>query len=121
MNNQSFVFQNAISNSDFNGVLDVLAEDLKSALGKVVLVDVRQPDEYTGELGHIKDASLIPLATLPQAIDSLSPDQTIVFVCRSGGRSARATAFALESGLSAVYNLKGGMLRWNQLGFEVTK
>lgn len=116
-----FTFQNPISNSDFGGVLDVLAEDLQAALNKVVLIDVRQPDEFTGELGHIENARLIPLAMLPEEIEKISPDQTIVFVCRSGGRSARATAFALESGLSAVYNLKGGMLRWNQLGFEVKK
>ncbi len=115
------IFKNTIANSDFSGVLDVHAEDLHDSLGKVILIDVRQPDEFTGELGHIENASLIPLATLPQEIDKISPDQTIVFVCRSGGRSARATAFALESGLSAVYNLKGGMLRWNQLGFEVKK
>ena len=125
MSNQNlapkFVFSSAVSNSDFQGVLDVQAEDLRNSLDKVVLVDVRQPDEYTGELGHIENTRLIPLATLPEAIDSLSPDQTIVFVCRSGGRSARATAFALESGLSAVYNLKGGMLRWNQLEFDVVK
>ena len=115
------IFKTTLTNADFNGVLDVHAEDLHDLLDKVVLIDVRQPDEFTGELGHIENARLIPLATLPQEIDKLLPDQTMVFVCRSGGRSARATAFALESGLSAVYNLKGGMLRWNQLGFEVKK
>lgn len=123
MNTHKFVFQNSFPNSDFSGVLDIAAEDLKTLLdseeGRIMLVDVRQPDEYTGELGHISKSDLIPLATLPQAINLLSQDQTIVFVCRSGGRSARATAFALESGLSAVYNLKGGMLRWSQLGFDV--
>jgi rhodanese-related sulfurtransferase len=121
MSKQNDLIQNPLKNSDFHGVLDVRAEDLHAVLNKVVLIDVRQPDEFTGELGHIDHARLIPLAGLPEQIDQLSPDQTIVFVCRSGGRSARATAFALEYGLTAVYNLKGGMLRWNQLGFEVKK
>ncbi len=125
MSKQKFSFQNANSNPDFQGVQDVTAEDLLAALSSktapLFLIDVRQPDEYTGELGHIDGAKLIPLGTLPQSISSISQDQTIVFVCRSGGRSAKASAFALESGLSAVYNLRGGMLRWNQLGFETKK
>ena len=116
-----FNFKNAFSNSDFDRVLDIPPEDLKSSLREVLLIDVRQPDEFAGELGHIEGAELIPLAMLPQEIERLSKDQTIVFICRSGARSARATAFALESGLSAVYNLSGGMLRWNQLGFEDEK
>lgn len=124
-NNQQITFKDAISNSDYQGVLDVQPEDLKKKLlensDKLKLIDVREPHEFTGELGHIENASLVPLATIPQAIASFSPDQTIVFICRSGQRSARASAFALESGLSSVYNLNGGMLRWNQLGFAIQK
>lgn len=115
------MFKNSVRNPNFHGVQDVTAEELKTQLANVVLIDVRQPDEYTGELGHIENTKLIPLSTLPDAIDSLDQDQTIVFVCRSGNRSAQASAFALESGFSKVYNLSGGMLRWNQLQFAVVK
>ncbi|MGE4130194.1 MAG: rhodanese-like domain-containing protein [Bdellovibrionales bacterium] len=46
-------------------------------------------------------------------------DKTVVFVCRSGARSGRATAFAFEQGFKYVYNMKGGMIRWNELNLEV--
>ena len=118
---KKFAFTDFSSNPQFDGVRDVEPEALLAAAEKLVIIDVREPDEFTGELGHIDGARLVPLASLSTAIDSLPPDQTIVFVCRSGGRSARATAFALESGLTEVYNLKGGMLRWNQIGHEVKK
>jgi hydroxyacylglutathione hydrolase len=85
----------------------------------VVLVDVRNPVEYTGELGHIPGAQLVVLDTLPTHIDELPKDKTVVFVCLSGGRSSRATHFAKENGFSSVYNLKGGMKLWNELKLEV--
>jgi rhodanese-related sulfurtransferase len=60
-------------------------------------------------------ARLIVLNNLPGEIDSLPKDEPIVFICRSGARSARATAFVQEHGFMDVYNMKGGMLRWNEL------
>ena len=50
--------------------------------------------------------------------NEIPKDKTVVFVCRSGGRSARATAHALEHGYTNVYNLKGGMILWNELHLE---
>ena len=47
-----------------------------------VLLDVRSPDEFTGELGHIKGAQLIPLADLENQMDEIPPrrTQTIITV-----------------------------------------
>ncbi len=108
-------FESTTANPDIEGVTDITPEELSSNLHRAVLIDVRQPDEFTGELGHIPGARLLVLNNLPGEIDSLPKDEPIVFICRSGGRSARATAFALEHGLMNVYNMKGGMLRWNEL------
>lgn len=106
-------FESKKTNPDFSTVQDIVPEELNKKRSEVQVIDVRQPEEYTGELSHIPEAKLIPLATLPENLNQLNKDKTIVFVCRSGGRSARATAFAQQSGLDHVYNLKGGMLRWN--------
>jgi len=113
-----FKFSNPISNPDLADVQDVLAEDVKKSLNQVHIIDVRNPDEFTGELGHIPGANLIVLNTLPDHLDQIPRDKTIVFVCKSGGRSGRAAAFALEEGYEHVYNMRGGMLRWNELKFE---
>jgi rhodanese-related sulfurtransferase len=109
-------FSTATANPEIPGVQDIDPVELQKKATTVHLIDVRHPDEYTGELGHISGTKLIVLDTLPQHIGDLPKDETIVFVCRSGGRSARATAFALENGFKSVYNMKGGMLRWNELG-----
>ncbi len=118
-NNEKFVsFPAAKPNPDLPQVTDVRAEDLREKTGQVQLIDVRQPGEYVDELGHIPGAKLITLDTLPERIDEIQRDSTVVFVCRSGGRSARAAAFAIAQGFERAYNLQGGMLRWNSLGFE---
>lgn len=76
------------------------------------IVDVREEDEFSGPLGHIRDARLIPLGQLEQAAADLSKDQPIVTVCRSGARSAQAVTILKKAGFTRVANMAGGMLRW---------
>lgn len=111
-------FKTAQANPDIPAVRDILPEELQTKLNDAVLIDVRQPDEFVGELGHVPGAKLVVLNSLPDTINELPKNETIVFICRSGGRSARATAFALQNGFGDVYNMKGGMLRWNELKFQ---
>lgn len=108
-------FESREENLHHHGVIDIDPKELARKKDQVCLIDVRQPEEFTGELGHIPGARLMVLDTLGERIQELPKDQTIVFVCRSGGRSARAASMALAAGLTNVYNLKGGMLLWNEL------
>lgn len=86
------------------------------------LVDVREPHEYTGELGHIEGAELVPLAGLAEAARGWSRDAELVLVCRSGARSGRgAAALAQELGFTRVMNMRGGMLAWNAAGYPVAR
>ncbi len=114
-------FSSQIENPHFENVFDVEPKELFMNKSKVVMIDVRQPDEFTGELGHVEGSELIVLDTLPENMNKLPKDKTIVFICRSGGRSARATAFAKECGYQSVYNMLGGMLLWNELNLPTTK
>lgn len=114
-------FQNTTTNPDWPSVRDVDTQELSRMTSAVHLIDVRRPDEYTGELGHIAGAKLLVLDDLPARISELPKDEPIVFVCRSGGRSGRAAAFAHEQGFEHVYNMKGGMLLWNEQGLPVEK
>ena len=83
-------------------------------------IDVRRPDEFTGELGHIDGAQLFTLETdLDGALQTLPKDKTYIFVCRSGGRSGRATELAMASGFKSVFNMEGGMLAWNAADYPV--
>lgn len=86
------------------------------------LIDVRRPDEFTGELGHIKGAKLITLGPeLESFIQGMDKNKETLFICRSGARSANATMFAQSLGHTKVYNMNGGMMLWNQLGLPTEK
>lgn len=87
----------------------------------VALIDVREPQEFTGELGHVPGAQLVPLARLLDAADAWDRERAIVLVCRSGGRSARAATELAKRGFRQLYNLKGGMLAWNEARLPVER
>ncbi|MDK1360560.1 rhodanese-like domain-containing protein [Arthrobacter sp. zg-Y1219] len=77
------------------------------------ILDVRE--DYEWEAGHIDGALHIPLDSLPERLNDLDPDQDLAVICRSGGRSARATAWLESHGYSAV-NVTGGMGAWLEAG-----
>jgi sulfur dioxygenase len=87
--------------------------------GRVQILDVREAAEFTGPLGHIGGAVLIPLGELAGRAAELSPERPVVAVCRAGGRSAQATIILQKAGFNEVANLTGGMLRWRAEGHAV--
>lgn len=105
------------------GVPEVGPEDLQPHVGKVRLIDVRRPDEYAGELGHIPGAELVELGPdLMRWLETAGDrSQEIVFICRSGGRSCQATAASRQMGFKNTINLRGGMMQWNARGFVTEK
>jgi sulfur-carrier protein adenylyltransferase/sulfurtransferase len=74
------------------------------------LVDVREPAEFAA--GHLQGAMNIPLNTLPARLPEFLGADTVVFVCRSGIRSARAAELAIRAGVPGVAHLEGGLLAW---------
>lgn len=80
----------------------------------VVVLDVREPEEFVGELGHIAGALLVPMDALERRLPKLAGyvDRDVVVVCRAGARSATAGAILARGGLGRVKNLEGGMLAW---------
>jgi rhodanese-related sulfurtransferase len=80
------------------------------------VIDVRRPDEFNDQLGHIANAKSFPIheKIFSSRLNRLEKSHTYLFVCRSGGRSARAARIAQSLGFSSIFNLKGGMLAWNE-------
>ena len=96
-------------------VEDVFANTNAVTTNKLRLIDVRRPDEFNGELGHITGAELVTLGEeLNQFLEKTDRSEEIVFVCRSGGRSGQATADSLKLGYKFTANMVGGMIRWNE-------
>lgn len=92
-----------------DGYVDITPEGLLSHLPGARVVDVREPSEFTGPLGHIPGAELAPLAQLPARAAAWPKEQPVILVCRSGTRSARGAAALSQSGFVHVFNLRGGM------------
>jgi glyoxylase-like metal-dependent hydrolase (beta-lactamase superfamily II)/rhodanese-related sulfurtransferase len=103
----------------FAGIWDVQPNWLEEHAGEVQIVDVREPDEFSGPLGHVEGARLIPLGQLAGQRTNLDKSAPIVTVCRSGARSAQATQILARAGFDKVANLSGGMLRWRAQRFPV--
>jgi sulfur dioxygenase len=103
----------------FAGVWEIDPHGLEEHPGPVQILDVREADEFTGPLGHIEGAVLIPLGQLAERAGELARDRPIVAVCRAGSRSAQATAILQQAGFTEIANLNGGMLRWRAEGHPV--
>jgi glyoxylase-like metal-dependent hydrolase (beta-lactamase superfamily II)/rhodanese-related sulfurtransferase len=103
----------------FAGIWEVQPNWLEEHAGEVQVLDVREPDEFNGPLGHVAGAQLIPLGSLAERLNSLRKDRPIVAICRSGARSAQATLLLGKGGFDQVANLSGGMLRWRAQRFPV--
>lgn len=90
--------------------------DLSSLIdaGKVKLIDVRSNEEWTE--GHIKQAEHRFLGRLPDHLEDLSDDKTIVVHCRTGARSAIGVSVLQAAGLKNVVNLTGGYMAWKSEG-----
>ena len=103
----------------FAGIWEVQPHWLEEHLREVRIVDVREPAEFNGPLGHVPGAELIPLGSLKEKISHLEKTAPMVLVCRSGARSAQATVLLGKAGFDKVANLSGGMLRWRAQRFAV--
>ncbi len=103
----------------FAGQWEIDVETLVEQAREAQIVDVREPDEFSGALGHIAGARPIPLGELAARSSELDPRRPVVTVCRSGSRSARASSLLEKAGFAQVANLAGGMLRWRAEGQPV--
>jgi sulfur dioxygenase len=87
-----------------------------------MLLDVREVEEFSGELAHVSGSKLIPLKELPARAEELGmKNRPIVTICRSGMRSTTAAAILTGLGFDHVSNLKGGMLAWNDQKLPVER
>jgi len=88
-----------------------------------LLLDVRGPEEFDGELGHVKGARLLPLNELAGRTGELGEwrERPVLVVCTGGGRSSTAAGVLTAAGFRDVRSISGGMLAWNQMGIPVER
>jgi sterol desaturase/sphingolipid hydroxylase (fatty acid hydroxylase superfamily)/rhodanese-related sulfurtransferase len=88
---------------------------------RFAVIDVREPDEFTGPLGHIAGSRNMPMSAFESRLDELGglEPTPLVLVCRTDKRSAKAADILRGAGLSDVSVLRSGMEQWNHSGFPV--
>jgi molybdopterin/thiamine biosynthesis adenylyltransferase/rhodanese-related sulfurtransferase len=98
--------------------IDTAAAQKRIEEGNVVVLDVREPDEY--EQGALPNALHIPRGHLEAQIEgrAVDRDQTIVVYCAGGVRSAFAAQTLQELGYTDVLSVAGGFGKWKDEGRE---
>ncbi len=97
-------------------VRDLTPEDVARGLreGRVLLVDVREPNETAIE--SYPDAAHVPLSMFDPAAIPDPAGKEVVFACRSGKRSVTASLAAQERGYAYDAHLAGGIIAWKAAG-----
>jgi rhodanese-related sulfurtransferase len=87
-----------------------LHEYLQQTAEKPLLLDVREPWEY--DICHLPGSELVPMGSIPQAIDELDHDRETVVICHHGIRSRQVCYYLEHMGFDKVINLGGGIDAW---------
>ncbi len=97
-------------------VRDLTPQEVARGLqeGRVILVDVREPNETA--LERIPGSVLVPLSGFDPAAIPEPEGRDVVFSCRSGRRSVTASLAAQEQGFAYGSHLAGGILAWKAAG-----
>ena len=115
-----FSFLSLFSCKGYSDLKDAQFEAMLADDASAQLVDVRTPEEYAE--GHLRGAINIDWYAddfMTKAEALLLKDRPVLVYCRSGRRSASASAKLEEAGFK-VYNLLGGYLGWTDAGKPVS-
>ena len=85
--------------------------------GNVDVIDVRELHEWSA--GHVRGSRLVPLGQLRSSPSASLPKDGILFICAAGVRSETAARLAIGLGYKTVYNLRGGVKSWANIGLPL--
>lgn len=108
-----------------SGNMSVTPREASAMLSRdtsIVVLDVRTPEEYRSETGHLPNALLMPIQELESRSNELEnvKGKSILVYCRSGHRSLRAVEILSKRGYKTI-NLGGGILQWQRDSLEVVR
>lgn len=86
-----------------------------------IIIDVRDTSEYSK--GHIENALHIPLSSLDGKLYELEPHKQspVIVTCQQGSRSAPACKKLHKAGFTQVYDMRGGMLAWEDAKLPISR
>jgi hydroxyacylglutathione hydrolase len=104
---------------DHLGTLSAAGLKQKLNRDEINVVDVRAPSEWKG--GVIEGAQQIYVGHLTRQIKRIPKDKAIASVCSVGNRAGIGASILKKAGFKEVYNVLGGMLAWEKLGYQTKK
>ncbi|MDO8932505.1 MAG: rhodanese-like domain-containing protein [Rhodocyclaceae bacterium] len=104
-------------------IKEVGCADAQALLGKRVILDVREYDEYAA--GHLPGAINIPRGILEFKIgmvpEAANKEAAILLYCRTSGRAALSAVQLQKIGYANVVSMAGGFEQWNNEGRPTEK
>jgi uncharacterized membrane protein YdjX (TVP38/TMEM64 family)/rhodanese-related sulfurtransferase len=87
----------------------------------VLVLDVRTPEDFTGEQGHIGVATNIPVEELSARLAEISDyqERPVIAVCRTDRKSVQAAQILARNGFADVHVARMGMTAWIEQGYEI--
>jgi len=107
--------------ADYTDISVSDAYDMIENNSSLFIFDVRTEEEYSA--GHIKDSYLLPYTEIESRQDEIpeNESQPILVYCRSGRRSAIASATLVDLNFTLVYNMLDGFLAWMDANYPYEK
>ncbi len=102
-------------------VTNLTPEEVAAGLreGRMLLVDVREPNETTVET--YPDGVIVPLSRFDPGAIPDPEGKEVVFACRSGRRSVTASLVCQDRGLPYRCHLAGGIIAWKAAGLPTKR
>lgn len=104
-------------------IREVACVEAQAMLGKCVILDVREYDEYAA--GHLPGAINIPRGILEFKIgmvpEAANKQAQVLLYCRTSGRAALSAVQLQKLGYASVISMAGGFELWNNEGRPTEK
>ena len=95
------------------------AQALLAREKKIVLLDVRTPEEY--RQAHLHGALLIPLGELGNRMKEIPRDRPLLVYCSVGARSVSAAGLLAARGYRDIYQMSDGLVGWYKNGLPIER
>lgn len=86
---------------------------------QAIFIDIRNHDAF--KAGSIPQARNIPIADMPNKMNSLAKDKPIIVFCEHGRDSLRVTTGLRKKGYAEAVTLDGGLRNWLKEGMPLSK
>jgi rhodanese-related sulfurtransferase len=86
----------------------------------MLVIDLRPPQQYNGQTGHVREAKNIPVSRLPYRLLEILPfrEDTIFLYCDTDQCTEQGAKILAASGFESIVGMVGGIDQWIRDGFK---